>query len=172
MTNREDPALGQPRPTDFEQFESLYPKLRRFAAVVADLDMDPDDLVQEALAATLRRHDLSELQHPSAYLKQAIVNVATNQRRRHGTVRRFLPRLASEGSTTDHYPSDLSLLDGLYHLDRAVIFMADVEGLPHALIAEELGLTPGAVRKRVSRTRKQLRRELRPTLTPVTEEPS
>ncbi len=49
------------RVSDFEIFADLYPKLRRFAAVVADLDMEPDDLVQDALAATLRRHDLSEL---------------------------------------------------------------------------------------------------------------
>ena len=32
---------------------ALYPALRRFAAMTAPLEMDPDDLVQDALAATL-----------------------------------------------------------------------------------------------------------------------
>ncbi len=59
---------------EFETFEGLYPTLRRFTAMVADLDMDPDDLVQEALAATLQLHRLSELDQPAAYLKRTIVS--------------------------------------------------------------------------------------------------
>ncbi len=158
------------RVSDFEIFADLYPKLRRFAAVVADLDMEPDDLVQDALAATLRRHDLSELEQPAAYLKRAIVNSVSNHRRRSSTFRRLLPKLASSPASSDHYPSDLAILDELAPLDRAVIFLADVEGQPHALIAQELGLTPSAVRKRAHRARKQLRRILQPDLIPISED--
>ena len=154
-------------PSDYEVFERLYPMLRRFAAVVADLDVDPDDLVQEALTATLRRNELSEIRHPAAYLKQAILNAAGGHRRRAGRLRRLLPRLLTESVSTDRYPSDLSVLDSLAPMDRAVVFMADVEGVPHALIAEELGITVGAVKKRASRSRKQLRELLRPDLAPI-----
>jgi RNA polymerase sigma factor (sigma-70 family) len=150
--------------TPFELFARLYPTLRRFAAVVADFDMDPDDLVQDALAATLRRQDLTEISHPEAYLKQAIMHTVTNGRRRAARYRRLLPRLRPEEATADHYPSDLAILDVLSPTDRAVIYLSDVEQLSGAVIAEELGLTPGAVRKRISRARSRLRSELGPEL--------
>ncbi len=157
---------------DFEIFDALYRQLRRFAAVVADSDMDPDDLVQDALVATLRRHDLSELEHPAAYLKMAIVNSAASDRRRRGVFRRLLPRLAGDSESLDVYPSDLSVLDALSPLDRAVIFLADVEGLKHAAVAEELGLTHSAVRKRVSRARAELRTAINPNITALPKDES
>lgn len=146
--------------SDYARFEALYPMLRKFAAVVADLDMDPDDLVQDALATTLARHELHELDQPAAYLKRAIVNSASNKRRRSGRWRGLLPKLTADDSTLDHYPSDLSILDELDPLDRAVVYLADVDQLPHDLIAAELALTPAAVRKRASRARAQLRQSL------------
>lgn len=153
--------------SDATSFAEIYPALRRFASVVADLDMDPDDLVQDALASTLRRHALHELDQPLAYLKRSIVNTASNHRRRSSRLRRLLPRLASENHSTDVYPSDLSALDELAPLDRAVVFLADVEGDPFDRIATELGMTAAAVRKRASRARKQLRKSLRPDITPI-----
>ena len=161
-----EPAIfDEPGKSEFALFESLYPKLRSFAAVVADLDIDPDDLVQDALAATLARHELHELDQPAAYLKRAILNGASNKRTRAGRFSRLLPRLASETSTEDVYPSDLSILDGLTPIDRALIYSADVDGLPHDKIAAELGLTPAAVRKRLSRARNQLRQSLGTNIT-------
>ena len=150
---------------DFAIFDSLYPALRRFAAVVADADMDPDDLVQDALAATLSRRELHELEYPKAYLEQAIINVASNGRRRAGTLAKLLPRLRGDTERVDAYPSDISVLDQLAPLDRAVIYLADIDRLPHDLIATELAMTPAAVRKRVSRARKQLRQILGVELT-------
>ena len=153
--------LGEGRRNEeFELFDQLYARLRRFAAVVADLDVDPDDLVHDALAATLGRCALSDLDDPSAYLKRSILNASSNHRRRRATARRFLPRLAGPTVTVDDYPSDLSVIDRLAPTDRAVIFLADVEGLGHAAIAQELGLSAAAVRKRASRARARLRREL------------
>lgn len=148
----------------FAAFQEMYPVLRRFAAVVADLDMDPDDLVQDALASTLERHTLDELDQPVAYLKRVIVHRAANKRRRAGRLRALIPRLGNDASLSDVYSSDLGLLDGLRPIDRAVIFLADVEGETHERIATELGLTPAAVRKRASRARKQLREVLHPQI--------
>lgn len=37
--------------------DELYPSLRRFAAVTAPVDMEPDDLLQEALVKVLGSHD-------------------------------------------------------------------------------------------------------------------
>lgn len=158
---------GQPANEDFAVFDDLYPRLRRFAAVVADLDMDPDDLVQDALVSTLSRHHLAELDNPAAYLKAAIVNAASSDRRRRGVFRRILPRVIADASFSDSYPSDIDVLAVLAPIDRAVVFLADVEGVPHRLIAEELGLTHSAVRKRVSRSRSELRRAMHPNLSMI-----
>ncbi len=142
---------------DYTWFEVHYPALRRFAAVVADLDTDPDDLVQDALAATLARTTLPELDAPVAYLKRAILNQMSNRRRSAGRFRRLFPKIASHDSSSDHYPSDLSILDELSPLDRAIIYLAYVDGLPHDDIATQLELAPTAVRKRASRARARLR---------------
>lgn len=150
-------AAAQPTLTDFEVFDALYPALRRFAAVVADMDMDPDDLVQDALLTVLERRALSNIDNPQAYLKRAIVNLSSNRRRRAGRWRVLLPRLQEDAHTTDSYPSDLGLLDHLDPLDRAIVFLADVDGLEHSVIAEQLGLSDAATRKRASRARAQLR---------------
>ena len=45
----------------------LYPKLRRFAAVVGPSEVDPNDLVQEALVRVMQHQPLSSLDHPSAW---------------------------------------------------------------------------------------------------------
>lgn len=154
-------------PTGYALFESLYSSLRRFAAVVCDADMDPDDLVQDALAATLEKHDFDGLRQPAAYLKRTILHEVANRRRRAGTLRRLIPRLLGDAARVDSYPSDLALLDELAPLDRAVVFLLDVEGLSSSEVADQLGLTAAATRKRASRARAQLRSLLGVTLAPV-----
>src|SRR5579871_4146878 len=44
---------GEASEDDAEVFAAVYPGLRRFAAVVASTTVDPDDLVQEAVARAL-----------------------------------------------------------------------------------------------------------------------
>ena len=142
--------------TDYEIFEEHYRALRKFAAVVG-MHMDPDDLVQDALVATLQRRSLAELEHPLAYLKKAIVNRAINVHRRSTRLRNLLPMLRSEVSHVDSYPSDLAPLAELDPVDRVIVFLADVEGQALDLIADDLGLSHAACRKRASRARAQLR---------------
>lgn len=153
--------------TGYGLFEPLYSSLRRFAAVVADIDMDPDDLVQDALAATLEKHDFAELRQPAAYLKRTILHDVANRRRRAGTLRRLIPRLVGDAARVDNYPSDLAMLDELAPFDRAVVFLVDVEGLSSSEVADQLGLTAAATRKRASRARALLRSLVGATLTPV-----
>lgn len=88
--------------------DALYPSLHRFAGVVAPWDPDPDDLLHDALVATLERSSWSNLDHPEAYLRQVMVNMAAGYSRRQGirkrrpqdgnrslTGRRLLPRRAN-----------------------------------------------------------------------------
>ncbi len=142
----------------YQTFDRIYPDLRRFAAVVADVDVDPDDLVHDALIQVLERVSIAELRDPDAYLRRVMLNLSIDNRRRRAVFRRIRPKLFSSGAHLDHYPSDLALLDNLDPTTRAVVFLADVSGLSAVVIGEQLGMADGTVRKRLSRGRQELRR--------------
>ncbi|CAN5797589.1 hypothetical protein BH10ACT1_BH10ACT1_10930 [soil metagenome] len=141
-------------------FEALYPGLRRYAAVVAPLDLDPDDLLQEAVVRALRTGQLGRLDHPAAYLRRTMVNLAANHNRSRGRERRAHLRLAVAEDRPASYPSDLAELEHLSPSDRAAVFLADVERLPLSDVADALGIGVVAARARVSRARRRLRRVL------------
>ena len=75
-----------PKRTSMEEREKeliaeLYPALRRIAAVAGPIEVEPDDLVQEALVRTLSKRNIADLDNPLAYLRRTIVNLASNHRR-------------------------------------------------------------------------------------------
>lgn len=155
--------MGQPtNDDDGALFAAAYPALRRFAAVVAPLDLDPDDLLQEAVARALRIGPLHELDHPVAYLRRTMTNLAANHNRSRGRERQATTRIAASLPTEADlsYPSDLTELDRLDPSDRAALYLADVERLPLADVADALGTNAPAARARVSRARRRLRRAL------------
>ena len=136
----------------------LYPSLRRFAAVVGPVDVEPDDLVQEALLRTLRRQPLGELSYPTAYLRRCMVNLAKDHRRSLGRYQGALVRLAAEvGAVSDEYPSDLDELLRLPPRTRAVLYMKEVEGRSFLEIAQVIGCSEMAARSAASRGRRHLR---------------
>ena len=148
-------------PTDEEIFRPLYSSLRRFAAVVAPTDTEPEDLLQDALVATLRRHRFSELTDPASYLRKVMVNLAANQRRRSATRWKALRLLAASPPDSETaYPSDLSELTWLSPLQRAVLYLNEVEGYRFAEIADMVGCSEPAARMSASRARRRLRRAL------------
>jgi RNA polymerase sigma factor (sigma-70 family) len=146
--------------TDAELFARLYPSLRRFAAVAGPTDVDPDDLVQEAVARALRIRPLTDLQDPGAYLRRAILNLARNRRRSLARARRALERLNHEARRAPEYSSDLADLHRLGSLPRAVLFLVEVEGWTFAAVAQQLGMTEEAARASASRARRRLRIEM------------
>lgn len=147
---------------DAETFRALYPTLRRLAAVAAPSDLDPDDLLQEALTRVLARGGLDDVDHPLAYLRRTIVHLASNHNRSRGRERRALDRVAaddriSSGGRPESYPSDLTELDLLDPVDRTAVYLADVERLPVADVAEAIGAGTVATRARLSRARRKVR---------------
>ncbi|MEM8924236.1 MAG: sigma-70 family RNA polymerase sigma factor [Actinomycetota bacterium] len=152
-------AGARPRPGDEQWFAANYRDLRRFAAVVADSDVDPDDLVQEALVGVLRRGGFDGLDNPGAYLRRSIVNLGSNERRRLGRKRRTMQRLRPlETAVTESYPSDLADLERLPSLDRAILHLTLVDGLAAEEVGAMVGLSVNAVHLRLSRSRRRLRR--------------
>jgi RNA polymerase sigma-70 factor (ECF subfamily) len=146
---------------DSSLFASLYPALRQFAAVTGSVDVEPDDLVQEAVARTLRSHRLVDLDDAGAYLRRAIVNLAANRRRSMARFRLALARLdrVDEAQLVE-YGSDLDDLLRLEPEARALLFMVEVEGHSYAEAAVVLEITEEAARARAARARRRLRADL------------
>ncbi len=137
--------------------DDLYPVLRRFAATVGSYDIEPDDLVQEALLRALRTRSLSDLDNPRAYLSRAIVNIAANQRRSLGRMRRALQRIDESPSVADTYPSDLDDLEALDPRSRAVLYLTEVEGYDFETVGQMVGVRGANARKIAERSRRRLR---------------
>ena len=156
--------MGEPlsaaRAADEVLFAGLYPGLRRFAAFVAPVAFDPDDLVQEAAARALRGGSLSRLEAPEQYLRTAIVRLAANERRRRWRGARADERLSASRSLVEEevYPSDLAVIDLLAPLDRAILYVTIIDGMSRSVAAELLGMSESALRQRLSRALKSLRR--------------
>lgn len=142
--------------------DELYPLLRKFAAVTAPADLDPDDLLQEALVRVLRTRSLSDLDHPGGYLRKTMVNLAASHSHRMGLRRRALRRIAASESLSSgaEYPSDLAELYRLQPEQRAVLYLHEVEHYPFEEIARMLGCSMAAAKKGASRARRRLRVEL------------
>jgi RNA polymerase sigma factor (sigma-70 family) len=136
----------------------LYPSLRRFAAVVGPVEVEPDDLVQEAFFRAMRRGSLCDLTHPTAYLKRCIVNLSKDHVRGFIRRRRALVALAATTETFEEaYPSDVIELMELPPATRAVLYLREIEGRSFAEIADLVGCSEKAARNCASRGRKRLR---------------
>jgi DNA-directed RNA polymerase specialized sigma24 family protein len=151
---RRESDLADP---DEALIRELYPMLRRFAGVVRPPEIEPDDLLQEALYQVLRRGRLSDVPYPAAYLRRTMANLASNHRRSFGRRRRALSRLGDGEPSAPSYPSDVTDLMMLPPRSRAVLYMRAVEQRPVPDIAEELGCTEAAVRGIELRARRSLR---------------
>ena len=141
----------------------VYDAVCRFANVVADSDVDPGDLVHEALVRVLSGGMIDEIDDLGAYLRRAVLNCAANHRRSRGRYRRAVGRLQSrrdDDTARLIAPSDLADLSRLEPVDRAVVFLFVVERCPHREVAQLVDLSEVAVRARLSRALKRLRVEL------------
>ena len=132
-----------------DEFVELYPRLRRFAAVVGDRSDEPDDLVQDALTRLLRLDAMPD--DPERYLRRTIVNLTVDRGRRRSRWSVRAPKLVDVAEHRDLYPSELGLLDTLDPSQRTVLWLADVEGWTFDEIAALLGVRPTTARKQASR---------------------
>jgi len=141
--------------TERELFGELYPSLRRFAAVVGDDDMEPDDMVQEVLVAALRQGPLAELDDPGAYLRTSLVNLVRAHRRsaaRRGDKSNLIA-VDLETAHHDDHPFEVEGLLPTDPIDRAVVWLTAIEGRTTDEAATLVGMSGAAVRKRLSRIR-------------------
>jgi RNA polymerase sigma-70 factor (ECF subfamily) len=152
------------RESELEVFRAIYPQARRFAAFVAGAGVEPDDLVQEALARVLARGSLSDLAEPAAYLRTTMLNLVRNEHRRRTRESAALTRLHPHGPEPtldlDSLSSTEEVVRALQSLPlpaRAAVYLVDLEGLSIGEAAAVVGLSVTATRARLSRARRALR---------------
>jgi len=150
--------LSRTGQSEWRVIDDLYDPLRRFAAVVAPGDLDPDDLLQEAIVGVLRSKRLSDIEHPASYLRRAVLNTVTSHNRRMGRLHRAMARYRADAgvATAPVYPSDLSELDQLPPRERGALYLHEVEGYRYREIADMLGCSEAAARKAGTRGRRRL----------------
>lgn len=143
--------------TDRRLIEDRYEDLRRFAAVTASRDIEPDDLLQEALVRVFSKGSLSEREHPVAYLRRTIVNLAIDEARRRDSRRTAMGKWTGRKSSVDAYPSDVDILRELSPRARAIVYLAEIEGYHYAEIAEMLDCSEASARMGSMRARRRLK---------------
>lgn len=138
----------------------IYGDLRRFAAVVGPLEVEPDDLVQEAVVRLLASGQWKAVRDLRAYLRRTIVNLASNERRRFARHRAAIERNPMDIALVATYPSDVTDLAGLDPITRGLLYLVELEGYLVDEAAQLVGCTSDAARTRLSRARRKLRAEL------------
>lgn len=139
--------------------KDLYSSMCRFAASVTPPEVDPEDLLQEALVQIWKTRSLHELRNPAAYLRRTMLNLASNHRRELGRRRNAFTRTANtdERAGLDSYPSDLDALRALTPRARAILYLVEVEGYSYTEVGKMLGCTTPAAQMVAMRARRHLR---------------
>lgn len=146
----------RPDSRDDSWFDALYPHLHRVACVAAPADVDPDDLVQDALVNYLQLDNPDTVRSPRAFLTTTIVNLASNERRSWSRRRSAVARIGRPDQSRSEFPSDLADLYDLPARERAVLYLHHVYGFPYDQVAELVGCTAAAARKAAERGRTRL----------------
>lgn len=145
--------------SDAEIVTSLYLELRRFAAVAAPWDFDPDDVLHGVLVNVLGKQPLNRADDPGAYLRRAILNYVNSELRKRRTRRLTVDLIKPPPTAADPnvYPSDLDDLMHLRPTERTVLYLHDVEGSPFDEVGATIGISAANARMVASRARKKLR---------------
>jgi len=155
-------ALGR------EQFEAFYnrtaPGLRGFIRRVSGNSGAADDLLQEAYIRLLNAPPLTEPQRKS-YLYRTAANLVTDHHRAQSRQRRWWERAPRPPEAIDSRADLPPDLDRLFLLisaqERALLWLAYVEGEDHRAIAEALGLKERSVKVLLYRARVKMEKILK-----------
>jgi len=149
----EDAAHARVAVTFDDLFAERYEPMVRLATLLVGSDAVAEELVQDAFVRV--HHKWATVEHPSAYLRTAVVNACKNDRRR-----ARLERAHTASDTDSVAPPQEPLLDALATLNqrqRIAIVLRYYEDLPEADIAHALGCRPGTVKSLLHRGLAQLR---------------
>lgn len=142
-------------------------RIRRMALLLAGDPASADDLVGEAVARTLPRWRSGEVDDCGAYLRRAVVNLASHRWRRLAVGRRrdhaalhWLSDSTDAAEVVVERDRTLRAVMRLPVRRRAIVILRFYEDLPLAQIAAALGVSDGTVKSQLSRALDQLRGDL------------
>lgn len=144
-----------------EVFERYGVELTRFATSLVG-PSDAQDVVSDALLASMWSGGWDKVENQRAYLYRAIasrarMNHRSASRRHQREVKAANPGVGADG----HSGVDVwEALDHLDVVDRAVTYLTYWEDLSEAETGERLGVSERTVRRRLTRSRKKLGRLL------------
>jgi RNA polymerase sigma-70 factor (sigma-E family) len=158
----------------FEQFvaSSTDGLLRTAYLIVSDL-AEAEDVVQESLFQVARRWPrVSRMDHPVAYARRLVVNLAIDRSKRHARELAELNGHAPEDRADEASANAFRALDARSELlwalaklpprQRAVLVLRYFADLPEAEVAELLDCSLGTVKSTASRGLARLESSLRP----------
>ena len=152
--------------------ECSDPLLRTAYLIAWDLP-EAEDLVQECLLTVARRWPrVRRMEHPRAYARRVLVNLALDDRRHRARRRQELAAMGTAvepGADEDRRIAGVEirrdLVDALATLpprQRAVLVLRYFEDLPEAQVATVLGCSVGTVKSTASRGLARLQTSLEP----------
>lgn len=151
------------REASFTEFaRARMPELYRSAWLLCGDRHRAEDLVQEALAKVYGRWGPG-IANPAAYAQTTLTRTWISQQRRRSTHERPLDRIPERPAAGPDGELRLTLLDALDELeplDRAVVVLRYLHDASTDDVARQLGLSNGAVRKRLMRALRLLRERL------------
>ncbi len=154
-------------------FDTHEDKLYRLARRLTSTPADAEDLLQETFLRAARSIGSIPVGRPNeeAWLTRVLVNVCRDEWRKAGVRRRAAPLLYPPTSAPATAESSLiakhavwSALETLAPRRRAIVVLAELDGMSAHDIARLLGLAVMTVRWHLSLARRELRRALAPTL--------
>jgi RNA polymerase sigma-70 factor (sigma-E family) len=156
---------------DFDQFVAAHvDDLLRTAYLIVWDDGEAEDIVQECLLKVARRWPrVRRMEHPRAYARRILVNLALDDARRRAQRRGELePGIPESLFAVDPLPALetraelLQALGRLHERQRAVLVLRYFNDLTEAQVADLLGCSPGTVKSSASRGLARLREALQP----------
>jgi RNA polymerase sigma-70 factor (sigma-E family) len=156
---------------DFDKFVAAHvDDLLRTAYLIVWDEGEAEDLVQECLLKVARRWPrVRRMEHPQAYARRILVNLALDGARRRAQRRRELepgtpPILSAIDplQTIETRAELLQALGQLHERQRAVLVLRYFNDLTEAQVADVLGCSPGTVKSSASRGLARLREALQP----------
>jgi RNA polymerase sigma-70 factor (sigma-E family) len=141
----------------FEEFATgALPALLRFGHVLTGSPDEAEDLVQEALAKSLRRWRHVSADDPVAYVRRVMVNTHLTRWRRWGARVQVgeVPEIAADDAglvRSQEWDALRRALAQLPSRQRAVLVLRYLEDLPDLAIAALVGCQPATVRSLASR---------------------
>ena len=153
-------------------FDTHGDKLYRLARRLTSSAVDAEDLLQETFLKAAQSASSIPAGAPNehAWLTRVLVNTRRDQWRRNGVRTRAVPMLQATGPAMERSGEAAliakeavwSALDSLHPRRRAIVVLAELDGMTPEAIAALLGLAVMTVRWHLSLARRELRQLLAP----------